>query len=96
MSISKSRGSYIELYDNARVEVAKGPQSTLFGRGALIGALNVIQNKAGPDLDWSLAAEGGDLGYYQIDGMLNLPLSDTRVAARGRSSQKPRRLPEEP
>lgn len=88
VSISKSRGSYIELYDNARVEVAKGPQSTLFGRGALIGALNVIQNKAGPDLDWSLAAEGGDLGYYQIDGMLNLPLSDTvslRVAGRRKS-----------
>lgn len=88
VSISKSRGSYIELYDNARVEVAKGPQSTLFGRGALIGALNVIQNKAGPDLDWSVAGEAGNLGYYQLDGMLNLPLSDTvslRVAGRRKS-----------
>lgn len=88
VSISKSRGSYVELYDNARVEVAKGPQSTLFGRGALIGALNVIQNKAGPDLDWSVSAEGGDLGYYQVDGMLNLALSDAvslRVAGRRKS-----------
>ena len=88
VSISKSRGSYVELFDNNRVEVAKGPQSTLFGRGALIGALNVIQNKAGPNLDWSVAAEGGNLGYYLLDGMANLPLSDTvslRVAGRHKS-----------
>jgi iron complex outermembrane receptor protein len=46
ISISKSRGSYVELFDIERVEVAKGPQSTLYGRGALIGAVNMIQNKA--------------------------------------------------
>ncbi|MFM8821317.1 MAG: TonB-dependent receptor plug domain-containing protein, partial [Phenylobacterium sp.] len=44
VSVSKSRGSYIELFDNARIEVAKGPQSTLFGRSALIGAVNIVQN----------------------------------------------------
>lgn len=85
VAISKSRGSYVELFDNERVEVAKGPQSTLFGRGALIGALNVIQNKAGPDLDGSIAAEVGNLGYYQVDAMANLPLTDAvslRVSGR--------------
>ncbi|HEY0281288.1 MAG TPA: TonB-dependent receptor plug domain-containing protein, partial [Rhizomicrobium sp.] len=39
--ISKSRGSFVELFDIDRVEVAKGPQSTLYGRGALIGGVNV-------------------------------------------------------
>jgi iron complex outermembrane receptor protein len=43
-----SRGSYVELFDMERIEVAKGPQSTLFGRGALIGAVNLMQNKADP------------------------------------------------
>src|SRR5690606_16755562 len=42
VSISKAQGSYVELFDLERVEVAKGPQSTLYGRGALIGAVNVI------------------------------------------------------
>ncbi|WP_163597360.1 TonB-dependent receptor plug domain-containing protein, partial [Klebsiella pneumoniae] len=48
VSISKSRGSYVELFDMERVEVAKGPQSTLYGRGALIGAVNLVQAKADP------------------------------------------------
>ena len=77
VSISKAQGSYVELFDIERVEVAKGPQSTLFGRGALIGAVNIIQNKADPDgFDASLTLEGGDHGYRLGQGMLNIPLSD--------------------
>jgi iron complex outermembrane receptor protein len=78
VSISKSRGSYVELFDVQRIEVAKGPQSTLFGRGAMIGAVNIIQNKADPHaLDWRVGAELGDHGYGLFEGMANVPLSDT-------------------
>ena len=77
VSISKAQGAYVELFDLERVEIAKGPQSTLYGRGALIGAVNVIQNKANPGgFDASAAAEVGDFGYRQVEGMVNLPLSD--------------------
>jgi outer membrane receptor protein involved in Fe transport len=86
VSVSKSRGSYIELFDVQRIEVAKGPQSTLFGRGALIGAVNIIQNKADPKaLDWKVSGELGDHGYGLFEGMANLPVSDTfalRIAGR--------------
>lgn len=77
VSISKSRGSYVELFDIERVEVAKGPQSTLYGRGALIGALNVIQNKA--DIDGVAAAARvgvGDYEYRLAELMVNLPVGD--------------------
>lgn len=86
VSISKARGSYVELFDLERVEVAKGPQSTLYGRGALIGAVNIIQAKADPG-----AASGyvygsfGNYGSYRFDQTVNLPLSDDlaiRVASR--------------
>ncbi|WP_397422941.1 TonB-dependent receptor, partial [Phenylobacterium sp.] len=78
VSISKSRGSYIELFDNARIEIAKGPQSTLFGRSALIGAVNIVQNKADPS-GFAAAAkfEAGNFAYRGIEAMVNVPLSST-------------------
>jgi outer membrane receptor protein involved in Fe transport len=86
VSISRARGAYIELHDIARVEVAKGPQSTLFGRGALIGAVNVIQNKAElGGYDYQARVGYGNLDYKLAEGMVNLPLGDTfavRVSGR--------------
>ena len=86
VSISTTRATYIELFDIDRVEIARGPQTTLFGRSALMGGVNVIQNKA--KLDGFAAAASAELGDYadrMIDGMVNVPLSDTvalRAAAR--------------
>lgn len=90
VSISRSRGSYVELFDLNRVEVAKGPQSTLFGRGALIGAVNINQNKADPKaFDAEGALSLGNLGYRQADLMLNVPLSQTfAVRFAGRSKYR--------
>lgn len=86
VSISKSRGSYVELFDMERVEVAKGPQSTLYGRGALIGAVNLVQNRARPgQTDASAQVEFGDEGYRMVEGALNLPVGDNaglRLATR--------------
>ena len=86
VSISKSRGSYVELLDLERVEVAKGPQSTLYGRGALIGAVNIVQNKADPSAAaGSVRAAYGNYDAWMIEGMANAPLGDTaavRVAGR--------------
>lgn len=78
VSISKSRGSYVELFDVQRVEVAKGPQSTLYGRGALIGAVNIIQNKANVDsFDAAARASVGNYDYRMVELMLNAPVGDT-------------------
>lgn len=88
VSIAKSRGSYVELFDVARVEVAKGPQSTLYGRGALIGAVNIVQNKADPDQVEAYArASYGNYNAWLAEGMINLPTGDggaIRLAGRVR------------
>ena len=77
VSISKSRGSYVELFDIERVEIAKGPQSTLYGRGALIGAINVIQNKADIDsFDTAARLAFGNLDYTMVEVMVNAPIND--------------------
>ena len=91
VSISKSRGSYVELFDIERVEIARGPQSTLYGRGALIGAVNVIQNKAEPG-HWESAGRFGigDLEYRMGELMVNAPIGDTaaiRFATRLKSRE---------
>ncbi|WP_245162372.1 TonB-dependent receptor [Brevundimonas sp. AJA228-03] len=90
VSISRSRGSYIELFDNERIEIAKGPQSTLFGRGALIGAVNVVQNKAQlDDFSGNAETEVGNYGYYMVGGAVNLPLGEgLAVRLSGRIKQR--------
>jgi iron complex outermembrane recepter protein len=86
--ISKSRGSYVELFDVARVEVAKGPQSTLYGRGALIGAVNIVQNKADPDgFDAYGRVQYGNHDSWLAEGMVNVATGDggaLRLAGRWR------------
>lgn len=90
VSVSKSRGSYIELFGNARIEVAKGPQSTLFGRSALIGAVNIVQNKADPGgFAASAKFEVGNFNYRGLEAMVNVPLSPT-LAVRFASRVKTR------
>lgn len=89
VSISKSRGSYVELFDVERVEIARGPQSTLYGRGALIGAVNIIQNRADPSGVAGLLRGGyGNLDYWSVEGMVNVPLGEDaafRVSGRYRN-----------
>ncbi|MBO9624030.1 MAG: TonB-dependent receptor [Sphingomonas sp.] len=86
VSISKSRGSYVELFDMERVEIAKGPQSTLYGRGALIGAVNLVQAKADPENGFGyLYGQYGNYDAWRIDQTVNLPLGGDvglRVASR--------------
>jgi outer membrane receptor protein involved in Fe transport len=89
VSISKSRGSFVELFDVQRVEIVRGPQSTLYGRGALIGAVNIIQHRADPSgFAGFLEAGYGNFDYWSAEGMLNLPMGDNaafRVSGRYRN-----------
>ncbi len=82
VSISKSRGSAVELYDLERVEVLKGPQGTLFGRSAEIGAIHIIQNKAQNNTSGSISAGYGDYDYKQVQGFFNTPLVKDKLFAR--------------
>ncbi len=86
VSISQIDAASVELFDLERVEVAKGPQTTLYGRAALTGAVNIIENKATEaGFDWSLHAEGGNYNYGLIEGMVNIPIGDSfaiRIAGR--------------
>ncbi|MCD9030847.1 TonB-dependent receptor [Luteimonas sp. Y-2-2-4F] len=80
---SRSRGMLKELFDIERVEVAKGPQGTLYGRGSQIGAVAVHTRKADPGA-WSssLEAQLGNYDLYSMTGVLNAPVVEDRLGLR--------------
>ena len=83
VDISRAVGSIVALYDMDRVEILRGPQGTLFGRGAESGALSLISNRA---QDRTAAGFTAELGNYQsrlLTGFFNTPLAagvNARVA----------------
>ncbi len=82
VSISKSRGSVVELFDMERVEVLKGPQGTLFGRGAQIGAVHLIQNKPTNSLSGELTLGPGNFDARYARGFFNAPIIDNTLMVR--------------
>jgi iron complex outermembrane receptor protein len=82
-------GRNIDPYmtDMNRVEVLPGPQGTLFGASSQAGTVRLITNKpqynqfdAGMDASVS-TTKGGDVGN-SVEGFVNLPLIDDKLAAR--------------
>jgi outer membrane receptor protein involved in Fe transport len=82
VSISRSRASVVELFDLERIEVLKGPQGTLFGRGAEIGAISLIQNKAKNETTGALTLGLGDFNDRRLSGHVNAPLVADKLFGR--------------
>ena len=76
--VARSSGTAISLLDVDRIEVLRGPQGTLFGRNTIGGAVQVFSNRPRFDkLAGSISAGVGDYGRYEVQGVLNVPLSDS-------------------
>ena len=70
-------GNVQDLLDVARVEVLKGPQSTLFGRNSTAGAISITRVKPGPEYGGTIKGSYGSFNTYELLGTVNLPLSET-------------------
>ena len=75
------------LVDIDRVEVLRGPQGTLFGSGSMGGAIRIITNQPNvletegfAEAGLSTTRHGGP--GYDLQAMLNVPLSENRAALR--------------
>ncbi len=71
VDVSRSRGSYFDLYDLERIEVVKGPQATLFGTAAAVGAVSIITAKPKPGIAAELRGAYGNYNQRRVDGYLN-------------------------
>jgi len=74
------------FFDLERIEVLKGPQGTLYGRGSTAGSMNIITRK--PilgEFSGNASIEAGNYGRYRADWALNFPMGDKmamRIAGR--------------
>lgn len=82
VSTSRSRSSAVELFDLERLEVAKGPQGTLFGRGAEIGGISIIRHNPVDELKGELSMNYGSYNQRQITGFINTPILKGKLSNR--------------
>ncbi|MEY3338019.1 MAG: hypothetical protein RL245_1011, partial [Pseudomonadota bacterium] len=74
---SRSAGAIGDLVDVSRVEVLRGPQSTLFGQNASAGVISVITQKPQFETGGLVEATIGNYNQRILKGKLTGPLSDT-------------------
>lgn len=83
LSVASAQLGYLDL---ERVEVLKGPQTTLFGRNTTGGAVNLVPVAPGPELEGYVRGEYGTDSLRRVEAAATLPLIDdvlsTRFAAR--------------
>lgn len=75
---SRSASMLADFPNLERIEVIKGPQSTLFGKNASAGVINVVT--ASPDLDdfgGSFSVGAGEFNQVLVKGDVTGPIADT-------------------
>ena len=69
--------SSLDLSNLERVEITKGPQSTVFGRGTLSGAINYVTRRPGDEpYEGLVSLELGSDGRQQLAGYANFRVND--------------------
>ena len=71
-------GSFLDIDG---VEVLRGPQGTLFGRNASVGALSLRSATPRNEFSGQISGEVGSFDRYKVSGHVNVPLGEN-VAAR--------------
>jgi iron complex outermembrane receptor protein len=75
--VNRPYGLDATLYDIDRIEVLRGPQGTLNGRNAVGGAINIVTAQPTNTFAAYTSIAYGNYNALNIQGMVNLPISDT-------------------
>nr|WP_246350661.1 TonB-dependent receptor [Sphingobium boeckii] len=72
-----SSGINLQSFDVERIEVVRGPQSTLFGRGVLAGAINYVSRRPNLEkLEAEFSGEVAEHNLYRLEGRISGPVAD--------------------
>ena len=81
---SRNTLDIISVLDVGQIEIAKGPQSALFGRSTFAGALAISTKDPSRDMSADISATAGSDKDFRIKGSVSAPLGETlraRVSA---------------
>lgn len=78
---SRSAASISDLPNLQRVEVLRGPQSTLFGKNASAGVISVVTASPGQEYYGSLEVVAGNYDMVVVKGDVNIPLSENAAVS---------------
>jgi iron complex outermembrane receptor protein len=73
----RTTGPFMNVLEIERIEILRGPQGTLFGRNSTGGAIRVFTKQPGPEFESSIEVGFGSDDRHDLNGMVNVPLSDT-------------------
>lgn len=74
---SRNTLDMISVLDVGQIEIAKGPQSALFGRSTFAGAMSISTRAPSRDFEGNIQATVGQDKDYRVRGSISAPLTDT-------------------
>ncbi|MFZ2994833.1 TonB-dependent receptor [Sphingobium sp.] len=78
---SRNTIDIISVLDVGQIEIAKGPQSALFGRSTFAGAMSISTRRPANKMEGNVQATVGIDEDYRLRGSLSVPISD-KIALR--------------
>lgn len=81
----------VEQFDLERIEFLKGPQGAVYGRNAIMGAINVVTRLPASDTEGYLRFRGGSGEDYGVGGAVSGPIVADKLAYRIAGSWRDRR-----
>ncbi len=77
--VNRASLASVELFDMDRVETLKGPQNTLFGRGAQTGAIHFVSKMPDNQLGGYITAGGGNYSQKEFRTAINVPAIENKL-----------------
>ncbi len=82
VSRTRSLAAEVDFFDVERVEIVKGPQSTLFGRNATGGVIHVLTRRPQPEVEAYARLIVGSFEALRLEGALNTPILNEKLLLR--------------